>query len=225
MASPLFPPDVQSGDWQSQNLAMWTDPKVVELAGVCPEGNHHSIQLAPLEAKALHVLGLLVQTFNAAGHMLYFSGDRPWGNFYLHAYLLACTAIELLARCKRGDRDLRHGANEALREGFCIVGLERVGAGQIEYDENDLVALRNLAAHGQGLASVDGKSRAVFLHIELLNGFPEHLMAAFDHYYHQLCERSDSQARKMLAVCGVEPVSYYETQSGKAFIPPNQYAY
>lgn len=225
MASPLLPADIHSGEWDPENLVMWSDPQVVQLAGEYPEGNPYSIQLAPLEAKALHVLGLLVQTFNAAGHMLYVRGDRPWGNFYLHAYLLACTATELLARCKRGDRNLLRDANEALKDGFRIVGLERVGAGEKVYDENDLVALRNLAAHGQGLASVDGRSRAVFLHIELLNGFPEHLMAAFDHYYRQLCERSDPQARKMLAVCGVEPVSYYETQPGNAFVPPNQYAY
>jgi len=126
VSSPLLPRDVQSGDWQSQNLAMWSDPEVVQFAGEYPEGNPYSIQLAPLEAKALHILGLLVQTFNAAGHMLYVRGDRPWGNFYLHAYLLACTAIELLARCTRGDPDLRYDANEALKEGFRIVGLERV---------------------------------------------------------------------------------------------------
>jgi hypothetical protein len=225
MASPLLPPDTQTGEWECANLAMWNDPHVVQLAGEYPERNPYSIQLAPLEAKALHVFGLLLLTFDAAGHMLYFGSSGPWANFYPPAYLLACTAVELLARCKRGDPDLRHGTNEALKDGFRIVGLERVGAGDMVYDEDDLVALRNLAAHGQGLASVGGKRRPVRLHIELLNGFPEHLTRAFDDYYNRLRDPSDPHARKTLARSGAEPVSYYDKRPRQAFVPPNQYAY
>jgi len=50
-------------------------------------------------------------------------------------------------------------------------------------------------------------------------------MRTFDHYYDQLSDPSDPEARKRLAGSGVEPVTYYEKQSGQAFIPPNQYAY
>lgn len=75
-------------------------------------GTSYAVQLTPLDAKALHVFGLLVRTFDAAGHLFYFGETGPYGDYYLHAFLLACSTIELLARCRNGDQNLIHGSNQ-----------------------------------------------------------------------------------------------------------------
>jgi hypothetical protein len=111
-----------------------------------------------------------------------------------------------------------------LREGFRIVGLERVGTGVEEYDLDKLVALRNLAAHGQGIASSRGSSIDVVLHVELLNGFPQRLAGAFDDYYLDLFSSPDPETRKNLARAGVEPV-LYSGMSGQVFISAIKDAY
>jgi hypothetical protein len=213
----LLPSDTLTSDWQAGNLQKWSNTDLLQLAGRDTQGNPYHVQLAPLEAKALHVVGVLVRTFNAAGHMLYFGDRGPKADFYLQAYLLACSAIELLARCKGGHEDLTVRSNDALREGLRIIGLERVGTGVEEYDLDKLVALRNLAAHGHGIASSRGRSIDVVLHVELLNGFPERLAGAFDDYYLDLFGSPDPETRKNLARAGVEPV-LYSSMSGQVFI-------
>jgi hypothetical protein len=220
----LLPHDTQPVDWQPRNLQLWNN--LLKSADASLLGSAHAIGLAPLEAKALHVFGLLAQAFEAAGHLLHSGRDKAYGDYYLHAYLLACSTVELLARCKAGDQDLTINTNAALESGLKAVGLDEIHVGLegYVYDPQRLVALRNLAAHGQGIASVRGRSISVFLHVELLDHFPERLMRAFDDYYDDIFRSADAGARKRLAVSGVEPV-LYSSRSGQVFRSPIKYAY
>jgi hypothetical protein len=135
----ILPNDTVPGDWGPDNLQKWSAGALLQLVG-------YNDPLAPLEAKSLHVIGLLVQTYNAASHLLYVGGQGPCANYYLHAYLLACSAIELLARCKDGDQDLTVGTNPALRRGFGYITQLPIVTNQEQYDGDKLVALRNLAS-------------------------------------------------------------------------------
>jgi hypothetical protein len=109
-------------------------------------------------------------------------------------------------------------------------GLKIVGLGEVtvniqrngqpinyKYDEKRLSALRNLAAHGQGVASAHRQRQDVLLHVELLDSFPRKLMAEFDDYYKELYEPSNPQIRRMLAVAAVDPV-LYSNESGQVYI-------
>jgi hypothetical protein len=160
-----FPTDIQDNEWNQDNLPMWRNPQVTNLAGA---------QLLPLEAKALHVIGTLAQIFNSVGYVLYCGAqERPYADYYLYAYLLACTAIELLGRCQTGERSI---TRSTLRSGLQGVGLQTVTVninrgGQptgYVYNEDMLAALRNLAGHGQAVASANGQRQDVILHVELL---------------------------------------------------------
>jgi hypothetical protein len=223
-----FPNDVNNDVWNADNLTMWQD----RITGLVSGG------LSPLEAKAWHAIGLLVSAFDAAGHLLYFARDGglsgPKANHYLHTYLIACSAIELLARCRKGHENfLGRGpspsANEALKRGFKIVRLvdsnDILVTNEENYTLDKLVALRNLGAHGMGVASARGRTRLdVFLHIELLDNFPQRLADAFDAYYRDLIDSSKHSVRENLARSGLQPVLYAE-RPGQAFISPIQYTY
>jgi hypothetical protein len=217
-----FPTDVLDNEWGDQdNLQMWRAPQVTQLNG---------IQLLPLEAKALHVIGTLVRVFNSVGYLLYCgSRNRPYADYYLYAYLLACTTIELLGRCQTGEANIRRSTLEpGLRNtglGAITVNIQRNGQpGDYTYGEDRLSALRNLAAHGQGVASAHGQRQDVLLHVELLDVFPDRLMAAFDDYYEELFESPNPQMRRMLANAAVDPV-LYSNESGQIYISPIRYAY
>jgi hypothetical protein len=215
-----FPNDIPDSQWNRDNLPLWNTPDVTNLNG---------IQLLPLEAKALHVIGTLVQIFNSVGYLLYCGNiQRPYADYYLYAYLLTCTAIELIGRCRTGETRL---SRSTLESGFTDVGIttitvninrKGVPSGYI-YNVNQLMALRNLAAHGQGIASAGGR-QDVLLHVELLDSFPGRLMGAYDRYYEDLFESSDPTARRMLAISAVEPV-LYSNDSGQIYISPLQEAY
>ena len=219
-----FPNDVNNGAWKATNLLMWQDNLITGLV---------SGGLSPLEAKAWHAIGLLVRAFDAAGHLLYFAKNGrlvgPKADFYLQTYLIACSAIELLARCREGHENFLKKPSKALKRGFQIVELVdsnyTLVTNEEEYTLEKLVALRNLGAHGMGVASESGEPTLdVFLHIELLDNFPQHLADAFDAYYRDLVDPSKPSVRKNLAKSGLEPVLYAE-RSGQAFISPIQYAY
>jgi len=222
----LLPRDTQNSDWPQDNLQMWSNLDLLQLQGTDPTGTSYTVQLAPLEAKALHVFGLLVRTFDAAGHLLYFGQAGPYGDYYLHAFLLACSLIELLTRCRNGDRNLIRNSNAALERGLAEVDLDEIHVGLkgYVYHPEQLVALRNLAAHGQGAASVRGRSIPVFLHVELLDHFPEHLIQSLDDYYNAVFDPVNPDARRNLASSGVEPVLYSE-RSGQVFPSPMRYTY
>ena len=222
----VLPSDTQNSDWGYDNLQMWNNADLLQLKGRGATGTPYALQLTPLDAKALHVLGLLVRTFDAAGRLLYFGERGPYGDYYLHAFLLACSIIELLTRCRNGDQNLIHCSNAALERGLREVGLNEIHVGLegYVYNPEQLIALRNLAAHGQGVASVRGRSIPVFLHVELLDHFPERLMQAFNDYYNKLFDPTNSNARRNLAGSGVEPVLYSE-RSGQVFLSPIKYAY
>jgi hypothetical protein len=216
-----FPNDVNANQWNQDNLQMWSDSQVTDLDGV---------QLLPLEAKALHVIGTLVRIFDGVGYLLYCGpAPRPYANHYLYAYLLACTAIELLGRCQSGEQNPAQGT---LRRGLRIVDLQTVTVNVFRdgepdayiYDEDRLVALRNLAAHGQGVASVHGQSHDVILHVELLDSFANKLATAFDCYYAALFEAADPGARGLLSAAAVEPV-LHSHKSGQVYVSPIRYAY
>lgn len=216
-----FPTDTQNSEWDQNNLHVWSVPQVTKL---------NDVQLLPLEAKALHVIGTLVRVFDSVSYLLYCGAmDRPYANYYLYAYLLACTAIELLGRCQTGEANI---GRSTLEPGLRNVGLDAVTVniqrnGQTSgyiYDENKLSALRNLAAHGQGVASAHGQRQDVLLHVELLNSFPSKLMTAFDDYYKELFESPNPQMRRKLAAAAVEPV-LYSNGSGQVFISSIRYAY
>jgi hypothetical protein len=219
-----MPADTQDADWESTNHGMWKE--LLKEKDQNWLGEAKSASLTPLEAKALHVIGLLVQIFNAASHLLRFGENRPYGDYYLHAYLLTCSAIELLARCQDGDSDLLDHPNATLERGFRAVGLDNIHVGLegYVYNPSKLVALRNMAAHGQGVASVRGQSVPIFLHVELLDNFPVRLAAAYDAYSKEIFKSPDPAARKNLAHSGVEPVHYSPT-SGQVFQSPIKYAY
>lgn len=216
-----FPSDIPNRTWDPGNLQKWSDPQVTTIG---------SVQLQPLEAKALHVIGTLVQIFDSVGYLLYCGpGGRPYANYYLYAYLLACTAIELLGRCQSGETNI---AASTLRTGLQNVGLDNVTVnvqrnGQVvgyTYNVVKLSALRNLASHGQAVASANRQSQDVFLHVELLDSFPSQLMQAYDSYYNDLFVSTNPSMRRMLAISAVEPVLYSQ-ESGQVFISPIQKAY
>lgn len=153
---PHFPNDVHTSVWNISNLTMWQDSKVTDLT---------DRSLSPLEAKALHVIGLLVT-----------------------------------------------GPNETL-----VTNEET-------YTLDKLVALRNLAAHGQGVASARRNIISnIFLHIELLDSFPRCLGQAFDDYYQNLLDPSKYTVRENLAKSGLQPI-HYSKRPGQAFISPIRYA-
>jgi hypothetical protein len=218
----FLPCDIEDKDWEEANLRKWRDPRVSTLNGV---------NLLPLEAKALHVIGTLVGILNSVGYLLYCGREkkRPYPDYYLYAYLLACTAIELMGRCWSGETNMSHATLEV---GLKKVGLETVvvnvnRSGRWEgyqYDTSKLIALRNLAAHGQAVATKGGKPQEVFLSVELLDSFPGKLMAALDSYYCGLWESSDSTLRKNLAAAAVEPV-LYSGESGDVYVSPMKKAY
>jgi hypothetical protein len=210
-----FPSDVQEWEWGSKcDFLLWNQPQVVSLNG---------IQLAPLEAKALHVIGTLVEIFNTVSYLLYCGSDgRPYANYYRYAYLVACTGIELLGRCRTGEGDIRAST---LESGLKLVGLETVNVNIFKngqpsvytYDITKLSALRNLIAHGQAVASAKGQSQDVFLHVELLDSFPRKLAQAYDEYYDHLFTSPSPEWRKKLAAAKVDPVLYTE-QSGNVYV-------
>ena len=215
------PTDIHDNEWDQDSYQMWSDPQVTNLVGT---------QLLPLEAKALHVVGTLAQIFNSAGYVLYCGArERPYADYYLYAYLLACTAIELLGRCQTGEQSI---TRSTLRSGLRSVGLQTVTvninrAGQpasYVYNEDRLVALRNLAGHGQAVASTGGQRQDVILYVELLDTFPERLTVAFDNYYEDLFESNDPEMQRRLATAAVEPVLYAD-ESGQVYVSPLKYAY
>jgi hypothetical protein len=200
---------------------MWSEPKVVNL---------RDRSLLPLEAKALHVIGTIVQILNAVGKLLYPSTEaRPYADYYLYAYLLACTAIELFGRCQTGYRGFR----SVLKEGLNKVGLETVTVNVVRngtitgytYDADMLAALRNLVAHGQAIASDGGTRKDVILHVELLDTFPAKLAASLDSYFEVLFISTDPTMRTHLAHAAIEPVLYSETMGQVPYIPPIKVAY
>jgi hypothetical protein len=217
-----FPTDVAQSIWLAHNYALWKTPQVCEV---------ESVMLEPLEAKALHVIGTLVQIFEAAGHLLYCDPEqaRPYANYGRYVYLLACTAIELIGRCWNGKQNVYHSTLEA---GLKVVDLQEVNVnifvngkhGQYTYDVSKLVALRNLIAHGQGIASANRRSELVTLHVELLDSFPGKLTKAFDDYYDHLFKSSNNHFRLKLAEAGVEP-SLYSDHSGNIYQSPIKEAY
>ncbi len=211
-----FPNDIPDNEWNQNNLQLWNNTYVT---------NQNGLQLLPLEAKALHVIGTLVQIFNSVGYLLYCGNrQRPCADNYLYAYLLACTAIELIGRCRTGETNL---ARSTLEIGFTSIGITTITVNINQnglprgyvYNIDQLIALRNLAAHGQGVASAHRRSQNVFLHVELLDSFPGRLMEAFDRYYEDLFESADPIIRRMLALSAVEPV-LYSIQSGQVYISP-----
>ena len=220
----IFPADVDESKWNGDNLGKWRNAQLSDSLG---------FPLEPLDAKALHVIGLLARTFEAAGRLLSFSG-QPKADYYLQAYLIACSAIELLARCKNGDESFMESPNEALRQGFIATGIVKKRMAEQDdvlvtneetYSLEKLVALRNLAAHGGGVASIKHQPTLdVFLHIELLDTFPTCLCDAFDCYYRDLRAATYSSARENLARSGLAPV-LYANRSGQAFVSPIRYAY
>src|SRR3990170_8748646 len=111
----VFPNDIPNSEWNPDNLRMWSEPKIA---------GPYDLSLIPLQAKALHVVGTVVQIFNAAGHLLYAGKDgRPYADYCLYTYMIACTAIELLGRCQTGEQCL---PRPTLKEGLRIVGLDTV---------------------------------------------------------------------------------------------------
>jgi len=217
----VFPNDVSATEWEQANLQMWSEPKVINL---------YDGSLLPLEAKALHVVGTIVQILNAVGQLLYPSTEaRPYADYYLYAYLLACTAIELLGRCQTGYRGFR----STLKEGLNKAGLETVTVNIVRngvitgytYDADMLSALRNLVAHGQAIASEGGNRKDVILHVELLDTFPAKLAATLDGYYEDLFISADPTMRMHLAHTAVEPVLYSEEMGQVPYIPPIKVAY
>lgn len=213
--------DIPDSNWNRDNLIFWSDPDITNFNGV---------HLYPLEAKALHVIGTLVQIFNSVGYLLYCGKkQRPYADYYLYAYLLACTAIELIGRCRTGETSLSHST---LESGFTEVGITEIPVNILRngvpsdyiYDVNQLIALRNLAAHGQGIATASRARQDVLLHVELLDSFPRRLMGAYDRYYEDLFESSNPTARSKLAISAVEPV-LYSKESGQVYNSPHQKAY
>jgi len=218
-----FPTDVGDNEWGSQNnLQMWKSPLVTDLRGV---------RLLPLETKALHTIGTLVQIFDSAGYLLCCGPGkkRPFADYCHYAYLLACSAIELLGRCQNGVTSLR---KSTLESGLRLVGLETIDVNIKKngiwtvyiYDTTKLVALRNLIAHGQGVASAGGAAQKVILHVELLDSFPAKLSKAFDDYHKNLFKSSNPRLRRQLAISRVEP-TLYSVQSGQVYRSPVQDAY
>lgn len=219
----VFLPDVPKSEWgDPHNYSKWDNLELLTVG---------SVQLKPLVAKAFHVIGTLVEIFNAAGHLLYCNPNehRPLPHYYRYAYLLACSAIELLGRCQEGISSVRAST---LEFGLSIVDLEEVTVNIREngkpagytYDVTKLVALRNLIAHGQGIATKRGHSVDVMLHVELLNHFPAKLSEAFDKYYHALFISPDPSLCKQLARAAVEP-TLYSKHSGQIFRSAIEEAY
>lgn len=233
--------DISDNEWGQENLWLWSQDRITNLNNYpqLQEGTRlKHLHITPLKAKAAHSIGLLVRTMNAASHLLYFEereNKGPWANYYLYAYLLSCSALELLGRIYRGDPDLQVNSNTALSHGFEVSGLVSQNAnGELVLQTNEetysldhLVALRNLAAHGQGQASARRQViRDLFLHIELLDHFGIRISQAIDVFYTSLCNPAEQTLRRQLALCGIEPVLYVGfDRPGQAFIEPIPFTY
>lgn len=162
------------------------------------------VNITPYVAKCLYFIGTVRHIVDAASKLFK-------NKYNLPALLLACSVIELLGRCIRGDATHYKGDAERLKVGFrkiievCFPYKEKNNqkiftSDTMSYSQKDLIALRNFGAHG-----FSGSDRQN-LYIDrlfigwLLGGIGETL----DSYFEEL-KVSDSAAKNM-ARAGIDPL-------------------
>jgi hypothetical protein len=157
-------------------------------------------QFTPLEVKAFYVVGILAELCNSVEWLL--KAEDAWPSKYLPAYVVFASAVDLAGRCLTGNSTARQRDN--LPVGFHYLAspapvppstqVDRstvvVSTNIRQYTIDDLIALRNFAAHGQATApALPG------LHNELLDPFPNLMGRAMENYWsglqtnRDLCQR------------------------------------
>jgi hypothetical protein len=190
-------------------------------------------QFTPLEIKAFYVVGLLLEICASVdcllkansisknehplAHQVYNAGGR-----YLPAFGVFSSGIELLGRCLTGNETA--DVNENLRVGFYYIGTPNhtpllhhipmtepvISATNRSYTVQDLIDLRNYAAHGQSVVgekdpsgkrvpknSLPGIERQLFVPL------PQKLGDATDTYWARL--QNNQEHCERLAKARIDP--------------------
>jgi hypothetical protein len=167
------------------------------------------IQLSPFSAKALYVFGMMRHLLESAGWLL-----RHQSPFYISAYLLICSALEIFARCLRGDADPEdRQATPRLKRGLEEIAKTQIGNDMDvvavtpyrNYTVQDCVNLRNFAAHGAG---TPGSGSDLTLDPLLLHKMLLQTCSAMDCYYMRFRDVSDTATavRDNLASAAILPL-------------------
>lgn len=152
----------------------------------------------PITLKALYILGIIDDFCEAANTLLY--TPKAWPTFYLPAYGLVASGIELLGRSVHGEPADSGTVNTNFRHGFRYIqeATPRPDLGPDDvivtnrhtYTISELIALRHFTLHGQATFRTDPD-----LNIELLDSFPTLIAAALEKYWNalqvdvELCEK------------------------------------
>lgn len=191
-----------------------------------------NILFTPVEIKAFYVIGLIFELCASVDCLLRANGlsenDHPLdyqvfasGGRYLPAFGVFASGIELLGRCLTGNDTPK--VNENLRVGFhylarpdptpflCNIPTNtEVVATSRSYTVQDLINLRNYAAHGQstvGEKDASGKripaSKLPGIERDLFGKLPEKMENAIDTYWAAL--QNDTEHCRRLAKARIDP--------------------
>jgi len=191
-------------------------------------------QFTAVEVKAFYVIGLILEIcasvdcllkanslsaeYHPLAYQVFTSGGR-----YLPAFGVFASGIELLGRCLTGNKT--HQVNENLRVGFrylaepadipllCNIPLNTgVVSTTRLYTVQDLIDLRNYAAHGQStVGQKDGSGKRVPASVPpgieggLFSKLPQKIGNAIEVYWTRL--QRDNEHCKRLANARIDPYS------------------
>lgn len=227
----MFIPDKLGKD-KVEVVGQWDAPEIVALWVNEPSSP------TPIQAKALYVFGLMLRNIFAAEKLLTHPDGNLYADFFFEAYLMACTAIEVLGCCLRAGKadpqdNLKEGFNKFLKisdkepaygEDPLVVnpsGSEKEG---YSYTVDELVHFRNFVAHGRKLSGWEVSShKTLHMHIEILDAFPRRFKQVLDEYHDEL--KSSKQAQKLLANAHIYPHYLDDVGQNRLFMPPHYYAY
>ncbi len=168
----------------------------------------NAVQWPPISLKALYVLGIIHDFCHAANHLLV--SDLAWPTFYLPAYNLVASGIEILGRVVGGEVRDQGTVGINFRKGFGYLRETTplpgeppeivIATNHNKYNVSALIELRNFATHGQ--ATFDPKNMKI--DIELLDNFPTLIAAALERYWNEL--QRDVGLCELLAQANVVPL-------------------
>ncbi|MBN1315792.1 MAG: hypothetical protein JXA42_10000 [Anaerolineales bacterium] len=172
-------------------------------------------QFKTLEVKAFYIYGLIYDLCQSVECLL--RQPNAWPYFYLPAYTILASAVELLGRCLRGDDRISGTAKINIQTGFHFLAnkiplvpsdpdnIIVVSTSHQNYSISDLVAMRNFTAHGQAA----NNALPARIDSELMGNFPQLLGNAMENYWSSL--QNDTHYCENLAKANIRPlVNRYE---------------
>jgi hypothetical protein len=154
----------------------------------------------PIIIKGVYVVGVMYGICRSVETIIGSPNLSPV--MYLSAYGICASAVELLGRCLTGDDSIGSHSRANLSRGYTwlidhnnVIVDENavvVRTTSREYTIEDLIALRNFAAHGQAMAM----SMPWDLDHELLAPFPRLFGDGMEHYWFQL-QNSEEVCRNL----------------------------